>query len=98
MSYFVGDSWTSQLTASVCHQCEGGAAAVEGQPTSQSGGLVLLPLEEMARDPMHVNGELILQNLNTTKNFVHAIRSMGQAMLLVSKVMDVVEALHFFTP
>lgn len=47
---------------------------------------------------MHVNGELILQNLNPTKKFVHAIRSMGQAMLLVSKVMDAAEALHFLLP
>lgn len=56
---------------------------------------MLLSLEPVAREPMHVNGEPILKNLNPTRNFVHAIRSKGQAMLLMSKGMNTVETLHF---
>lgn len=93
--YFVGDSWPSQLKASLCHRRKEEAAAVEGQPLSQPGGRMLLPLEPVAIEPMHVNGEPILKNLNRTRNFVHAIRCTGQAVLLMSKGMNTGENLHF---
>lgn len=95
---FCGDSWPFQLKASICYCREGGAAVVEDRPITQNGGHTLLPWEMMARHPMHANGEPILQNLNPTRNFVYAIRSTGQGMTLVSKGMDVVEALHFVLP
>lgn len=59
---------------------------------------MLFPWVAMARGPMHVNAEPVLQNLNPERNFVHAIRSMWRTMLLASKAMSVVEDLHVVLP
>lgn len=51
--------------------------------------------EAVSKDPMHMNVEPILQNLNTTRSFFDAIRSVEQGVLLVGKSFNVVKNLGF---